>query len=127
MKPVAVESPYAGDVDRNVRYARLAMLDCLKRGEAPFLSHLLYTQVWDDMDPALRKRGIEAGQDVALKLGHVAAYIDLGISNGMALSIGRYYDQGVAVERRRLFTPNLANMIQLGIVTLDEALEREPQ
>lgn len=47
---VIIESPYAGDVDRNLEYLRAAMRDCLKRGEAPFASHALYTQpgVLDD-------------------------------------------------------------------------------
>ena len=40
MKLVVVESPYAGDVETNVRYARAAIRDCLMRGEAPFASHL---------------------------------------------------------------------------------------
>ena len=58
MQRVIIESPYAGDVERNVRYARAAMADCLKRGEAPFASHLLYTQegVLDDDIPGERQR-----------------------------------------------------------------------
>ena len=43
MRFVIVESPYAGDVAANVEYARAAVADCLRRGEAPFASHLLYT------------------------------------------------------------------------------------
>ena len=43
---------------RSVGDARRAMLDCLKRGEAPFASHLLYTQALDDSDAAHRKLGI---------------------------------------------------------------------
>lgn len=41
---VVVESPYAGDVERNVAYAKRCVLDCLKRGEAPYASHLFFTQ-----------------------------------------------------------------------------------
>lgn len=54
MRMVIVESPYAGDIERNVAYARACIADCLKRGEAPFASHLLYTQpgVLDDGVPA---------------------------------------------------------------------------
>lgn len=50
---VLLESPYAGNVELNVTYARACMRDCLKRGEAPFASHLLYTQpgVLDDLVP----------------------------------------------------------------------------
>ncbi len=42
MRRVVIESPYAGDVERNLRYLRLAMADCLERGEAPYASHALY-------------------------------------------------------------------------------------
>ena len=34
---VIIESPYAGDVEKNLRYLRAAMHDCLMRGEAPFV------------------------------------------------------------------------------------------
>jgi hypothetical protein len=44
MIPVVIESPYAGDVERNLRYVRACMRDCLLRGEAPYASHALYTQ-----------------------------------------------------------------------------------
>ena len=32
MRKVLIESPYSGDVDTNVRYARAAMADSLARG-----------------------------------------------------------------------------------------------
>lgn len=44
MRLVIVESPFAGDVEENIKYARAAVRDCLMRGEAPIASHLLYTQ-----------------------------------------------------------------------------------
>ncbi len=55
MRRAIIESPFAGDVERNVRYARAAMRDCLMRRETPYASHLLYTQegVLDDAN----KRG----------------------------------------------------------------------
>lgn len=82
---VILESPYSGNTARNVRYARAALRDSLRRGEAPIASHLLYTQpgVLDDNDPAERAQGIVAG----LAWRHVAArsvfYLDLGWSQGM--------------------------------------------
>ena len=52
-KLVYLESPYAGDVEKNIKYARLCMKDSLDRGEYPFASHLLYTQenILNDNDP----------------------------------------------------------------------------
>lgn len=47
---VFVASPYAGDVARNERYARACMVDSLARGEAPFVPHLLYTQLLDGVE-----------------------------------------------------------------------------
>jgi hypothetical protein len=63
LRRVILESPYAGDIERNVAYARAAMRDSLLRGEAPIASHLLYTQpgVLDDQVSDERRLGIEAG------------------------------------------------------------------
>jgi hypothetical protein len=43
MRRVIIESPYTGDVDVNVAYARRAMRDALQRGESPIASYLLLT------------------------------------------------------------------------------------
>lgn len=44
MRLVILESPYAGNIEKNVAYARACVRDSLSRGEAPIASHLLYTQ-----------------------------------------------------------------------------------
>ena len=84
---VIVESPYAGDFDRNEEYARRCMKDCLERGEYPFASHLLYTQVLDDTIPDERKWGMEAGWAFIEKSNFSAVYEDYGISGGMEKGI----------------------------------------
>lgn len=85
MRLVVLESPYAGDVNANKAYARKAMRDCFLRGEAPFASHLLYTQngVLDDSLPEERAVGISAGMAWAKLADASVAYCDLGISDGM--------------------------------------------
>lgn len=82
---VIIESPYAGDIERNVRYARACMADSLRRGEAPFASHLLYTQPGILRDEVLGERdlGIAAGFAWGDVAELVAIYDDLGISKGM--------------------------------------------
>lgn len=97
-----IESPYKGDVQKNTMYARAAMLDSLHRGEAPFASHLLYTQVLDDADPFYRNMGIEAGLDVGKAMKLTAVYDDLGISSGMLLGIQRAEEENRPVEFRHL-------------------------
>ena len=105
MKRVIVESPYAGDIERNIRYARLCMRDCLLRGEAPFASHLLYTQesVLDDTIPEERKLGIFAGFAWGSVAETVVVYMDYGISNGMLEGILKARADGRPIEYRQLF------------------------
>lgn len=105
MKPVViVESPYAGDIERNVAYARAALRDCLLRGEVPFASHLLYTQpgVLRDEVPAERELGISAGLELAGRAEKTVVYTDLGISRGMTLGMANAQVRGRPVEYRTL-------------------------
>lgn len=104
MKLVIVESPYAGDVEKHVRYARAAMADCLRRGEAPYASHLLYTQqgVLDDAIHEERVLGIEAGLAWGRMAERTVVYQDCGISNGMKMGITRALAEGRHVEYRNL-------------------------
>jgi hypothetical protein len=102
MKRVLVESPYAGEVDDNEAYARACVLDCLRRGEAPFASHLLYTQVLDDAKPTERQLGIAAGLAWGVCADLVAVYIDRGVSSGMRKGIEAATNAGIPQEERRL-------------------------
>lgn len=104
MKPVIIESPFAGDVETNVRYGRACMKDCLLRGEAPFASHLLYTQpgVLDDDIPEERELGIQAGFVWRHWAEKTVVYIDLGITHGMEYGILDAEKKGRPVEYRAL-------------------------
>jgi hypothetical protein len=105
MKRVVIESPYAGDVERNIQYARECVVDSLKRGEAPYASHLFYTQegILDDLNSEERKQGIEAGFAWGEVANAVAVYEDYGISNGMRLGVERAKKQGLPIEYRKLY------------------------
>ena len=104
MRLVIIESPYAGDVEANIAYARRCVKDSLDRGEAPIASHLLYTQpgILDDSKPEERRRGIDAG----LAWGKVAAgrvfYTDRGWSTGMLAALDYAKGHGETVVARRL-------------------------
>jgi len=104
MRRVILESPFAGDVARNVRYGRLCVHDCLMRGEAPLASHLLYTQpeVLDDGVLEQRKLGIAAGLSWVEVAEASVVYTDLGISKGMEAGIAVAKNAGVVVEFRTL-------------------------
>lgn len=105
MKCVVIESPYAGDVKRNEAYGRACMLHSLRLGEAPYLSHLLYTQVLDDLLPADRVLGINAGLRWASKADGRVFYIDLGMSPGMCAAREFYEREAVPYETRELGAP----------------------
>jgi hypothetical protein len=85
MKLVIIESPYAGDTERNVAYAKRCVIDCLQRSEAPIASHLLFTRtgVLNDAEPAERKLGIDAGLAWYRAADLIVFYTGLGWSNGM--------------------------------------------
>jgi hypothetical protein len=105
MKLVIIESPYAGDIDRNIRYARACLKDSLLRGESPIASHLLYTQkdVLDDNIAEERQLGIDAGlawKKVADK--HVF-YCDYGISSGMEYAFEQAKKNNIPYEFRMLY------------------------
>ncbi len=104
MRRVILESPYAGDVERNTRYARRCLRDSLLRGEAPIASHLLYTQpgVLDDKVTAERALGIEAGLSWGSDAAATVVYVDHGTSGGMGVGIERAHREGRLVEYRRI-------------------------
>lgn len=102
MKLVIIESPYAGDVEANVAYARAAVRDSLSRGEAPIASHLLYTQpgVLNDDDPHERQWGIDAGLAWRRVAEASVVYADRGVSSGMSYGIRAAEAAGLPVEFR---------------------------
>ncbi|GLU29443.1 hypothetical protein [Brucella sp. NBRC 12950] len=99
---VIIETPYSGDVEANTTYARVCLLDSLRRGEAPIASHLLHTQVLDDIQPDERLVGIEAGLAWYRVATKCVVYTDRGISAGIKMGIDRAEQHGVPVEYRRI-------------------------
>ena len=119
-----IESPPAGNFRRNVRYAQLCMLDSLKRGEAPYASHLLYPQVFDDLDEDQRRIGLTAGHEWLKMAELVAFYIDLGMSKGMAMAEGLAFKLEKPTTHRRLVGPRGRLFTTQG--ALDAALLEDP-
>ena len=109
---VQLESPFGAPTREglvtNVAYALIAMRDSLVRGEAPFASHLLYTQMLDDNDEHERAVGIEAGLVIGQHAELTAVYEDLGVSRGMHYGIERADAERRPVVYRRLFDTALA-------------------
>jgi hypothetical protein len=104
MRRVILESPYAGNIERNVAYARACVRDSLSRGEAPIASHLLYTQpgILQDGVPDERQLGIDAGLAWASAAEVTVVYADYGISQGMKYGIEHAQAAGRRIEFRAL-------------------------
>ena len=90
MIKVILESPYSGNVKRNVEYARECLKDSLKRGEAPIAGQLIIGG----------KSGIEAGLAWLSVADLHVFYMDHGISPGMQHA---YDNSPIDVEFRFLY------------------------
>lgn len=115
---VVVESPFATSQIQladgsdyhvgeavNVMYARACLHDCLTaHQEAPYASHLLYTQdgVLDDNVPSERDLGIRAGLEVGKAAKRRVFYVDRGFSKGMEWGLKFALEIEQPYELRRL-------------------------
>ena len=61
---VYIASPYAGDVERNVAFAKAACRYAAAQGYTPVAVHLMYPQFLDDRVPKEREAGLKMGQRV---------------------------------------------------------------
>lgn len=99
MRCVVIESPLSAanrqGIEDNKVYAKRCLSDSLRRGEAPFASHLLYDQsgILDDLRPDERETGMRAGFEWGSRADMVAVYVDRGISPGM--------ERGIEIARHR--------------------------
>lgn len=123
-KPFTViESPFsAPDIDglvRNVQYTMLAVRDSLNRDEAPYASHLFYTQMLDDNNQDERQLGMDAGLTICHHAEQTAVYTDYGTSRGMQYGIETAKSAGRRVVERRLF-PNASSPEEVTALMLEE-------
>lgn len=103
MTLVAIESPFAGNVEVNLAYARDALRDTIARGEAAIASHLLYPQVLEDGSKGEREFGIAAGLAWSEHADVVAFYTDNGWSDGMFRAWVHASLRGKTIEMRSLY------------------------
>ena len=103
LRRVILESPYAGDIERNVEYVKRALLDSLIHyGEAPFASHLLYTQVLEDLGYEQRALGFKCNYSWYEVAEACIIYTDYGISSGMRSGMRFASSRGLPLEERTI-------------------------
>lgn len=94
-KLVYICSPYRGDTERNLEYARELTRIALEEGYAPVTPHLYLTQVTDDNDPFERGLGMEAAIELLMKCNYIMVGTRYGISDGMRREINIAISSGI--------------------------------
>ena len=97
MKLVYICSPYAGDIETNIRFAKDACRYAAEHGCAPIAVHLLYPQILDDSIPAQRETGIRMGLRVLASCDELWI-CGSRISHGMGCEIAEAERFGIPVR-----------------------------
>ena len=110
---VYIESPFAASEDLTVEdhteYAKLCLTHSLELGEFPFVSHLLFTLVLDDLAEDERRIGMHAGEAWASQADIRALYTDLGTSRGMLWGEANATKLGQTIEHRSIHSGSIDN------------------
>jgi len=85
-KLVYIASPYAGDVLKNIEFAKAACRYAMRQNCTPVAVHLLYPQFLDDNDLVQRSAGLTMGHRVLLACDELWVCGER-ISSGMAAEI----------------------------------------
>ena len=97
MKLIYVASPYAGDIETNIAFAKAACRFVKNEGHAFFAPHLLYPQVLHEDNPADRQLGLAMGKEMLAKCDELWAFGDF-ISPGMAGEMETAAQRGIPVR-----------------------------
>ena len=107
-----LESPFGRNVDgsqcspeqyaRNIRYLNRALLDSIRRGEAPYASHRFYPGLLDDTNPDHRAHGMKMGLLWSEAADLVVVYTDHGITEGMQSALVQHAERGLNIEYRSI-------------------------
>ena len=97
-KLVYIASPYAGDVEANVAFAKAACRYAMEQGCTPVAVHLLYPQLLADHVPAEREAGIQMGLRV-LKACDEMWLCGNRLSSGMRAELAAAEQMGLPVRR----------------------------
>ena len=98
MRMIFVSSPYAGDVEKNIEFAKQACQYVITTGNAFFCPHLLYPQVLDDADPEERSLGMEMAKQFLSVCDEIWVFGDR-ISRGMFEEIEYARKNDISLKR----------------------------
>ena len=94
---VFICSPFAGDIENNVKAARRYCRFAVEIGYIPFAPHLLFPQFLDDTDPRERELGLLFGIALMSKCAEVWVFGET-VSVGMAKEIEKAEKRGMRIR-----------------------------
>ena len=98
MKLIYVASPYAGDVEKNVEYAKRVCREIMEHGYAFVAPHLMYPAILDDDVPKERQTGIEMGLALLSRCDELWAFGPV-VSSGMQREIAEAERLRIPIRR----------------------------
>ena len=81
-------SPYRGNTERNIEYAKELTRLALDSGYVPVTPHLYLTQVLDEDEPEQREKGMAAGTELLKHCRYILIGSRYGLSEGMLAESG---------------------------------------
>jgi hypothetical protein len=95
---VFICSPYAGDIENNVKAAQKYCRFAVEMGYIPFAPHLLFPQFLNDTDPKERDLGLFFGIALMSKCAELWVFGET-VSAGMAKEIEKAEKRGMRIRR----------------------------
>ena len=118
---IYVCSPYRGDVENNVIYARKLTRLAIENGFCPVTVHLYMTQALDDNDPEEREAGLKAGQEILKQCKYVLVGNASGYSEGMLAELDIALAMGKIILMPDYFEDKIT--ADFNVVELNEIVE----
>lgn len=97
-KIIFVSTPYTGDIEANITFARQACYYAICQGHTPIAPHLIYPGIIPDDDPAWRQVGIDMGCDF-LAICDEIWLCGPCVSTGMQIELDLAEDLGLPVRQ----------------------------
>lgn len=95
---VYICSPYKGETERNIIYARELVKYAVERGTSPICPHLYLPQIFDDNKQEERERALGVGLELLEYCDTLLVGMRYGISEGMRAEIHRAEKLGKRVR-----------------------------
>lgn len=97
-KLVYIASPYAGDTEVNIQFAKKACRYAVNQGMTPLAVHLLYPQFLNDQLPSDRECGMRMGLHVLESCDELWLCGDY-ISSGMEMELAAAKALGIPIQK----------------------------